>query len=216
MSQSYSEVFGPKNINIGISGIIGVGKSTLTEELSRELNAEALYEPVETNLYLEKFYEDIPKYSFPMQVYLLNHRFMQHQQMAWSNKDTIQDRTIYEDVIFAKMLRESGDMDELDFNTYCDLYRNMSNFLHRPDLIVYLDVTPEKALERITHRSRDCEVNIPLEYLKNLQNGYEEWLRDIHPRIPVLRIDWNEFKSTEYVINEIRNVIKQTKSGLVL
>lgn len=215
MSQTYSQVFGSKNITIGISGIIGVGKTTLTESIAEYMKANTLYEPVETNVYLEKFYQDIPKYSFPMQVYLLNHRFVQHQQMVWSGKNTIQDRTIYEDVIFAKMLRDSGDMSELDFQTYCDLYHNMSNFLHRPDLIVFLDAEPEIALERIKQRSRNCETNIPLEYLQNLRNGYEDWITDINPRIPVLRIDWNEFKTTQYVMEQIKNTIKHTKRGLI-
>ena len=216
MSQTYSQVFGSKNITIGVSGIIGVGKSTLTKALATEMKADALYEPVETNVYLDKFYKNIQKYSFPMQVYLLNHRFVQHQQMVWSGKNTIQDRTIYEDVIFAKMLRDSGDMSEIDFQTYCDLYNNMSNFLHRPDLIVYLDVKPEVAMERIKERSRNCEKELPLKYLQELRDGYEDWLKDINPRIPVLRLDWNEFQSTQYVIDQIKNTIKQTKRGLVL
>ena len=216
MSQTYSQVFGSKNITIGISGIIGVGKSTLTKSLAEDMNAEALYEPVETNVYLDKFYEDIPKYAFPMQVYLLNHRFAQHQQMVWSCKNTIQDRTIYEDVIFAKMLRDSGNMSEIDFQTYCDLYNNMTNFLHRPDLIVYLDVKPEVALERIKQRSRDCEKELPLQYLQELRDGYEDWLNDINPRIPVLRLDWNKFKPTQDVIELIKNTIKNTKRGLNL
>ena len=67
------------------------------------------------------------------------------------------------------MLRESKMMEELDFQTYRSLFQNMSNFLHRPDLIIYLDVKPEIALERIKNRSRNCETNIPLEYLKDLQ-----------------------------------------------
>jgi len=175
MSQkTYSQVFGSNNVLIGVSGIIGVGKSTLTKSLCKEFKADALYEPVETNLYLKKFYKDIKKYAFPMQVHLLNHRFSQHQQMVWSGNNTVQDRTIYEDVIFAKMLYESGDMSELDFKTYCGLYHNMSNFLHRPDLIVYLDVEPEIALERIKQRSRGCEINMPIEYLRKLKAGYEE------------------------------------------
>lgn len=216
MSTTYSQVFRPANITIGISGIIGVGKSTLTTALANELNVQAFYEPVETNMYLEKFYEDMPKYSFPMQVYLLNHRFSQHQQMVWSRNNTIQDRTIYEDVIFAKMLRESGDMSELDFKTYCDLYHNMSNFLHRPDIIVYLDVEPEIALQRIKKRSRDCEKELPLDYLQKLQAGYEEWLLDINPRIPVLRLNWNEFQTTDSVVKQIISFVEKNKRGLVV
>jgi deoxyadenosine/deoxycytidine kinase len=82
-TKSYTNVFGTKNYIIGISGIIGVGKSTLTNDIGNKLNCEILKEPVETNEYLSKFYEDMSKYAFPMQVYLLNHRFKQHQQMVF-------------------------------------------------------------------------------------------------------------------------------------
>ena len=152
---NYTETFSSKkNTIIGISGIIGVGKSTLTNSLGEELGFNVIKEPVETNEYLDNFYKNMSKYSFPMQVYLLNHRFKQHQQMVWSDNSSIQDRTIYEDVIFAKMLREANMMEELDFKTYVDLFKNMSNFLHRPDLILYLDVEPEEALRRVNQRSR--------------------------------------------------------------
>lgn len=213
---SYTDTFSSNNFILSVSGIIGVGKSTLAEKLGKELKANVLYEPVKENEYLNKFYKDMSKYSFPMQVYLLNKRFEQHQQMVWSGKNTIQDRSIYEDVIFAKMLRESKMMEELNFQTYKNLFQNMSNFLHRPDLIIYLDVKPEIALQRIKHRSRNCETNIPLEYLKDLQKGYEDWLKDVSPRIPVLRIDWNKFKDIKYVINLVKNKLKETRKGLVL
>ena len=213
--KTYSQTFGTKNISIGISGIIGVGKSTLTNFLGKKLEFEQYYEPVESNKYLEKFYGDMNKYSFPMQIYLLNHRFKQHQQMVWSNKNVVQDRTIYEDVIFAKMLWDSKLMDDDDFSTYVDLFNNMSNFLHRPDLIIYLDVEPEEALRRINNRSRTCEHSISLEYLKALKEGYEDWLRDISSRIPVLRIDWNEFRDTEFVIEEINKTL-EIRKGLVV
>lgn len=214
---SYNKTIGGgrKNYLIGVSGIIGAGKSTLTRKLGEEMNLDALYEPVETNEYLEKFYENMYKYSFGMQIYLLNHRFRQHQQMVWSDKNTIQDRTIYEDVIFAKMLRESGMMEELDFKTYVSLFNNMTNFLHRPDVIVYLDVDPKEALRRVNERSRGCESKMELDYLYALRDGYEEWLKDISPRIPVLRLDWNTYQDTSQVVKKIEEVLSGTK-GLVI
>ena len=139
-NKSYSLTFGSPNKLIGISGIIGVGKSTLTEALGAIMEYNVVREPVESNDYLSKFYSNMKKYSFPMQVYLLNHRFRQHQQMVWSTNNMVQDRTIYEDVIFAKMLHEGGLMEDLDFRTYVQLFNNMTNFLHRPDLIIYLEL----------------------------------------------------------------------------
>ena len=91
----------------------------------------------------------------------------------------------------------------------------MANFLHRPDIIVYLDVEPEIALERIKQRSRGCETGITVEYLKSLKKGYEDWLEDISPRIPVIKIDWNEFGTTDEVLVKINEKIRN-KKGLVL
>ena len=212
---SYTTTFSSDNVLIGVSGIIGVGKSTLTENLGKAMGYKVLKEPVETNEYLDKFYKDMGKYSFPMQIYLLNHRFKQHQQMVWSSENTIQDRTIYEDVIFAKMLKEDGLMEDLDFKTYCQLFNNMTNFLHRPDVIIYLNVEPEEALMRVKTRSRDCETDLPLEYLRKLKKGYEEWLADLHGRIPIIYLDWNTFQDTDYIVSKIQEVIK-TKQTLVI
>lgn len=216
MSKTYTDTFCSKSVIISVSGIIGAGKSTLSESLGKEFKANVLYEPVDKNEYLPLFYKDMKKHSFPMQIYLLNHRFQQHQQMIWSGKNTVQDRSIYEDVIFAKMLKESGMMSELDFNTYRHLYQNMSNFLHRPDIILYLDVEPKRALERIKKRGRDSEKGISLEYLSSLRDGYEDWLKDVNPRIPVLRLDWNKFKTTHDVATLLREHLKKTRKGLVI
>ena len=215
MASSYTTTFGSKQNIVGISGIIGVGKSTLTKKIGEKLGWNILKEPVEENEYLNNFYENMAQFSFPMQVYLLNHRFKQHQQMVWSDNNTIQDRTIYEDVIFAKMLKESNLMSKLDFKTYVDLFQNMANFLHRPDLIVYLDVEPEIALERINERSRGCETGITIEYLKSLKEGYEEWLSDVEDRIPVLKLDWNSYQDTDIIILKIKEKIKE-KKGIIL
>ena len=189
--------------NIGISGIIGVGKSTLTQKIADKLGFKAFMEPVDTNEYLDLFYTDMKKYGFPMQIYLLNKRFRLHQQSVWGDKGTVQDRTIYEDTIFAKMLHESKDISDIDYNTYSELFDNMSYFLHRPDVIVYLDTSPETALERIKNRNRECETDMSLEYLTALRDGYEQWLVSIRNIIPVVRIDWNTFGSVDDVIEKI-------------
>jgi hypothetical protein len=89
------------------------------------------------------------KHSFALQVHLLNLRFKQQQVIIWQGRGGVQDRTIYEDMIFAKMLMEQGLLEKRDFDTYRALSENMANFMKRPNLIVHLDVTPEESLERI-------------------------------------------------------------------
>jgi deoxyadenosine kinase len=197
------DVFG--NIFIGIAGMIGAGKSTLATALGQHLGIDCYYEPVADNEYLSDFYRDTARYSFAMQVYLLNRRFQQHQEIIWRGKSAVQDRTIYEDSIFAKMLAKTGLMDERDYRTYVELFRNMSNFMCKPSVIVYLDVSPDSSAERIRMRSRDVESKIPLSYLEALHEGYQEFIANISRTIPVIRIDYERFATAE----EMAEVIKR-------
>lgn len=192
------------NIFIGIAGMIGAGKSTLATALGQHLGIDTYYEPVADNEYLSDFYRDTPRYSFAMQVYLLNRRFQQHQEIIWRGRSAVQDRTIYEDSIFAKMLAKTGLMDERDYRTYQQLFRNMSNFMCKPSVIVFLDVSPESSAERIKMRSRDVESAIPLDYLKALHEGYEEFVQSISKVIPVIRVDYERFASAEDMAQVIK------------
>lgn len=182
---------------IGIAGIIGAGKTTLATALAQHLGLDVHYEPVTDNEYLADFYRDTRRYSFAMQIYLLNRRFQQHQEIIWRGRGGVQDRTIYEDAIFARTLRDMELMDPRDYETYVTLFRNLSNFMCRPNVIIYLDVTPEKSMERIRLRSRGVESGITVEYLTRLYNNYEDFLREISRLIPVLRVRWDEFWEVE-------------------
>ena len=71
------------------------------------------------------------------------------------------------------MLHDDGLMEEREYQTYLSLFNNMSNFMRKPNVIVYLDVTPEQAHERIKMRARDCESALPIEYLQKLSKAYE-------------------------------------------
>jgi deoxyadenosine kinase len=188
---------------IGIAGIIGAGKSTLARALGEHLGIDVYYEPVENNEYLEDFYRDTRRYSFGTQIYLLNKRFRQHQEIIWRGRSAVQDRTIYEDSIFASILAASGLMDERDHRTYVELFRNMSNFMCKPNLIVFLDVTPERSLERIQARDRAIEHGITLEYLTALHDGYQDFVREISRVIPVIRVDYDRFVDAEEMANVI-------------
>jgi deoxyadenosine kinase len=192
-----------ERVFIGIAGIIGAGKTTLATALGQHLGLDVHYEPVADNEYLDDFYRETRRYSFAMQIYLLNRRFQQHQEIIWRGRGGVQDRTIYEDAIFAKTLRDMDLMDSRDYDTYVNLFRNLSNFMCRPNVIIYLDVTPERSMERIRERSRGCETGITIEYLARLRDGYEEFLREISKLIPVLRVEWNEYWEVERLAEAI-------------
>ncbi len=186
-----------QDLFIGIAGMIGAGKSTLATRLGELLQLPVYYEPVKDNDYLADFYRDTAKYAFATQIYLLNRRFQQHQEIIWRGGGGVQDRTIYEDAVFAKMLVKLQLMDERDFNTYVSLFRHMSNFMCRPNVIVYLDVTPERSMDRIRMRNRDVESGISLEYLQALYAEYEAFIADISRTVPVIRVDYDRFHSAE-------------------
>jgi len=100
----------------------------------------------------------------------------------------VQDRTIYEDAVFAKTLVDQNLMDEHDYRTYLELFRHMSNFMCRPHLIVYLDLTPETSLARVRDRIRDVETGITIAYLTALRAEYERFVYEISRMIPVVRV----------------------------
>lgn len=200
---------GTQDLFIGIAGLIGAGKSTLATALGRHLHLPVYYEPVEDNEYLADFYRDTAKFAFATQIYLLNRRFQQHQEIIWKGGGAVQDRTIYEDAVFAKTLVRQGLMDERDYRTYLQLFRHMSNFMCRPHLIVYLDLQPETSLERIRQRNRGVESGIRLDYLKALRDEYEAFITEIARLIPVIRVDWERFRDAE----EMATVIEREYLG---
>lgn len=121
----------------------------------------------------------------------------------------MQDRSIYEDAIFAKMLYEAGHMEKRDYDTYIDLFQSMSHFMQRPNIIVHLDVTPEESLRRIKLRNRSCESSVSIEYLTALHQGYEEFLNDISHVIPVIKVNYQDFPSVDEMVQKITEEYKQ-------
>lgn len=145
--------------------------------LSRRFGWEAHFEVVADNPYLSDFYDDMGRWSFPLQIFFLNHRFKAHQRVTEGENSAIQDRSIYEDAnIFARNLYEQGLMSERDYRNYLDLYQSMIAFLSPPDLVIYLKKSLPKLKEQITLRGRDYEKNIPDDYLSNLNRYYDDWM----------------------------------------
>jgi len=161
---------------------------------------------------LQDFYKDMKKYAFPLQVFLLNKRFAQQQQIIWNGNGGVQDRSIYEDSVFARMLRNSSLMEQRDYETYISLFNHMSNFMKKPNVIVHLDVTPEESLERIKCRNRGCETTITVEYLRSLHQAYEEFLQDISTVIPVIKVNWNEFQEADEVAKQIKSEFQRIQN----
>lgn len=164
-------------MHIAITGNIGSGKSTLAQMLGKHFGWYTLLEDVEENPYLKDFYSDMEKWSFHLQVYFLGSRFKQIQQIMEQKRPTVQDRTIYEDgQIFAANLHQSGLMSDRDYFNYQQLFQSMMDFIKAPDLLVYLQADIPKLVNQIEKRARSYESLINIQYLKNLNNRYEDWI----------------------------------------
>jgi deoxyadenosine/deoxycytidine kinase len=167
----------PQLKHIAISGNIGCGKTTLAEKLSKHYGWTPLYESVDHNPYLRDFYGDMTRWAFHLQIYFLNSRFRQINEIRANTKTTVQDRTIYEDAyIFAANLRKSGHISERDYQSYLDIFKSMIDFVQPPDLLIYLKADIPKLVRQIQKRGRDFEDAMRLDYLKNLNQHYEDWI----------------------------------------
>ena len=200
---------------IAIAGNIGSGKTTLTQLLAEQFSWEPHYEVVAENPYLADFYSDMNRWSLQLQVFFLSQRFKAHQTILSSGGSAIQDRSIYEDAhIFARALYESKKMDKRDFENYLDLYSTMTQYLVPPDLVVYVRRTVPKLKERIAERGRDYESNIPDEYLHQLNDCYDDWIKN-YGLGKVLTVDADDldFKHNPddfvYVCRQIDNSLEQ-------
>jgi deoxyadenosine/deoxycytidine kinase len=117
------------------------------------------------------------RWSFNLQIYFLNSRFRQIVDIRKSGRNVIQDRTIYEDAhIFAPNLHSMNLMTTRDFDNYKSLFELMSSFLQPPDLLIYLRAEVPTLVRNIQRRGREYEESIRLDYLKSLNERYENWI----------------------------------------
>ncbi len=164
-------------MHVAIAGNIGSGKTTLTRLMARHLGWKPHFEDVDNNPYLHSFYEDMQRWSFNLQIYFLNSRFRQVVEIRKSGQNIIQDRTIYEDAyIFAPNLHSMNLMSTRDFENYVSLFELMSSFIQPPDLLIYLRASVSTLVEQIQSRGREYEESIRLDYLKLLNERYENWI----------------------------------------
>ncbi|HMP98419.1 MAG TPA: deoxynucleoside kinase [Cyclobacteriaceae bacterium] len=195
--------------HIAIAGNIGAGKTTLAEKLAKHFGWQALYESVDNNPYLKDFYDDMPRWAFHLQIYFLNSRFNQVQQIRNSERTIVQDRTIYEDAyIFAANLHRSGHITERDYQSYLSIFNSMSSMVQAPDLLIYLKADIPKLVRQIAKRGRDFEYKIQLDYLRNLNEHYEKWIGGYkNGRLLIIDVNDMDFvENTEdfaHIVNKI-------------
>jgi len=203
-------------MHIAIAGNIGAGKTTLTRLLAKHYKWNTHFEDAEENPYLDDFYKDMQRWSFNLQIYFLNSRLNQVQDIRKSKKTVIQDRTIYEDAyIFAPNLHAMGLMTTRDFDNYIALFNSMMVFVQPPDLLIYLRASIPTLVTQIQKRGRDYEESIRLDYLKRLNERYEAWISTYEAgKLLIIDVDDNYFSENAEDLGKIITKIDAEIHGL--
>lgn len=213
---------------ITLAGIIGSGKSTMTEILSKELGSKAFFEPVEDNPVLPLFYKGneiaakkraagdqnaTNPYTYLLQTFFVNRRFRMIKE-AKKEANNVLDRSIYEDALFMKMNTDMGNATNVEYATYQELLQNMLDELqyatgvNSQDLMIFIKVSYNTMLNRIRKRGRNYEQiesdpTLP-EYYQNLLRYYDRWLK-WYDKSPIMIIDGDKY---DFVANvDDRNLI---------
>ena len=165
------------HMHIVVAGNIGAGKTTLTRMLARHYGWEPRFEPVMVNPYLEDYYADIKRWSFCLEVYFLKQRFKDVLDIGKSDHTIIQDRSIFEGVyVFVENNYRQGNLSDRDFQTYMELFQLMTRVTKTPDLMIYLRKTVPCLVAQIQKRGREYEQQMQLDYLKGLNERYEDFI----------------------------------------
>lgn len=202
--------------HVAIAGNIGAGKTTLCRLLAKNYNWEVNFESTDDNPYLSDFYNDMQRWSFNLQVYFLNSRYRQVLDIQKGDKVVIQDRTIYEDAhIFAPNLHDMGLMSKRDFENYYALFQLMTSQISPPDLLIYLRSSISTLVDHIQRRGRDYEGSMSLDYLKRLNERYENWIATYnHGPLLIVDVDRYDYERNPEHLGEVIQMVERDLFGL--
>jgi deoxyguanosine kinase len=199
---------------IAIEGVIGAGKTSLTKILSARFHAGLITEEFDDNPFLAKFYADRTKYAFQTQIYFLMARYRQQRSIAQIDlfhSRIITDYLFAKDRIFAEI-----NLSEEEFRLYDKIYAMLIKDIPTPDLVVYLQSTPDFFYRRIKQRDRSYEREIEYEYIEELCEAYNAFFFHYYSS-PLLIIDIKGFdfllnpKDVDLLYNEIINLKEPRK-----
>lgn len=183
-----------------VEGIIGAGKTTLCSRLhdvfkEASIPVKFFEEEINGDL-LNLFLSDMKKYAFTFQMTMMANRqkiYLAAQDFSRrENGISIIDRSFYGDLAFATMHMEKGNISDKEWNVYKSVFSSIG--LEQPSNIIYLDVTPETALDRIKTRNRGLETSsYTLEYLQELDTSYKISMEECDTHIQY--IDWNDSRT---------------------
>ena len=201
---------------IAIAGNIGAGKTTLTKMLARYYGWEPRFESVSFNPYLEDYYTDINRWAFCLETYFLKERFKDMLAVQQAAHTIVQDRSIFEGVhVFVRNNYERGDLSERDYTTYMELFELMKLKMKRPDLMIYLRKSVPALIAQIQKRGRDYEQTMQLDYLKGLNDKYEDFIFNQYDgRVLVIESDNLDFENNPEDFRAVVNGVDAELFGL--
>ena len=180
-----------------IEGNIGAGKTTLATRISEEYNARLILEHFADNPFLPKFYSDPEKYSFPLELSFLASRYRQLKDELVA-QDLFRDFTIADYYFMKSLVFASSTLTGDEYNLYRQIFYIIYGSLPKPDIFVYLHLSPEKLLSNIEKRGRSYEKSITRDYLQKIQDSYFSFFKQ-NPDQKYLVIDLN---GIDFVANE--------------
>jgi deoxyguanosine kinase len=192
---------------ITVEGNIGAGKTTLAKQLAAYFNATLLLERFAENPFLPLFYEDKERYALPLELSFLKDRYQQLQSDLKGFEDTKQlivaDYNILKSPLFAK-----NNLNEAEFNLFCDIHDMMKTTLPKPDLFIYLHTSVERLQRHIKKRGRPYEQNISDRYLMEIEDAYLQYFKQEPDNVLWLNnttVDFNEPRYFNQLIEYIKS-----------
>jgi deoxyguanosine kinase len=202
-----------------VEGPIGVGKSSLAKILANEFQARSVFERVEDNPFLPKFYRSRETYAFQNQTFFLLNRY--RQQMDLSQQDLF-TQNVVSDYLFAKdKIFASLTLSNDELNLYQQIYALLNARVPKPDLVIYLQARPEVLYKRVKKRDKKYERSITFEYLAEVAQAYNQFFFH-YDETPLLAVNTSEIDFVESskdladLIKEINNMGSGTQHFIPL
>jgi deoxyadenosine/deoxycytidine kinase len=187
---------------IAIEGCIGAGKTSLAEMLAADFNAELILERFADNPFLAKFYKDPTHYAFPLEMTFLTDRYQQLKNLL-SKRDLFTDLVVADYFIDKCAIFSKNNLHQDEYTLFLKIYDIITDFLPKPDILVYLYNTPENLLKNIAKRGREYEQEIKAEYLQSIQENYLTFFKQ-RAQFPILIIESNDLD----FVNNVTDYIK--------